>query len=151
MINQLINKKSPIYFLRLSLSTALVFMVMSFATIKYTLAEQVYIYPDYTDKRFPQSNKFHAGCENDFYMALDSIDGVKSINIDLSYDADKIEILRFVPDTNFIEEKADYKITHDQIHFSKHNQGNFLKNDKLFKIRFKSNEKLTSTSMKIMS
>jgi hypothetical protein len=115
----------------------------------FGLAAQILIEPQFSDSRFPPTDKLHAGCSHTAKISIktSSKEDISSFRFVLSYEPQKIEVLGIKPNEKY-QWSMDSKIEYDKIIVSLVNKP-IPKNEttELFSLSFKSNEFASGTSL----
>lgn len=85
------------------------------------MAAELQVKPLYSDKRFPPTDKLHAGCMQNADITLATELDIKDIRVTLQFDPEKIDILRILPDNKNRDEVIDYDIKYGEISYSHKN------------------------------
>lgn len=114
----------------------------------WVLSAQVNLNPIYSSDRFQPSDKFHAACENQidviFSLNYGNIIGVSAI---LEYDGNSIDILKILPEWEK-ENNLSYVVEENKIIFNKLKTQDSGLEKAVFKVFFKVDDILKSTSMR---
>ncbi len=100
------------------LSLWLVSFLLFFGSV---IAAELQVEPLYSDKRFPPTDKLHAGCMQNADITLATELDIKEIRVVLQFDPQKIDILRILPDNKNMDEIIDYDIRYGEISYSHKN------------------------------
>lgn len=109
---------------------------------------QVNLNPVYSPDRFQPSDMFHAGCENQidviFSLNYGNIIGVNAI---LEYDGNEVDIIKILPEWEK-ENNLSYVVEENKIIFNKLKTQDSWLEKAVFKVFFKVDDILKSTTMK---
>jgi hypothetical protein len=106
---------------------------------------ELLVKPLYSDKRFPPTDKLHAGCMQNADINLATELDIKEIHVVLQFDPQKIDILRILPDNKNRDEVINFDIRYGEIAYSHKNMVyNPWYEIKVFSMMFNSKKDISS-------